>query len=99
MATWQAFLLGIMVAYTPSLLFLAIMLRHVRDEDQSINRQVAGIQGVGSRTGDLPKCSRGRRQHRGQIRSITSRGLPARVRLDRGEDRIRLTRQRYGRNS
>jgi hypothetical protein len=27
METWQAFLLGLMVAYTPSLIFLAVLLQ------------------------------------------------------------------------
>jgi hypothetical protein len=27
MATWQAFVLGVMAAYTPSILFLAFLLR------------------------------------------------------------------------
>jgi hypothetical protein len=31
MATWQAFVLGVMVAYTPSIVFLAFLLR---SEDQ-----------------------------------------------------------------
>ena len=29
MATWQAFLLGVMVAYTPGMILMAVMLRDV----------------------------------------------------------------------
>jgi hypothetical protein len=36
MATWQAFLLGMMVAYTPSLLFLAILLCHADQKGRHI---------------------------------------------------------------
>lgn len=33
MATWQAFLLGVTVACTPSLIFLAVTLFHEPDQD------------------------------------------------------------------
>lgn len=33
MEVWQAFMLGLMVAYTPSLIFLAVTLFHEPDED------------------------------------------------------------------
>jgi len=34
MATWEAFLLGVMVAYTPSLLFLALLLWRCPEAEQ-----------------------------------------------------------------
>ncbi len=36
MATWQAFVLGVMVAYTPSIVFLAFMLRDRGDQTDRV---------------------------------------------------------------
>ena len=37
MATWQAFVLGVMVAYTPSIVLLAFLLRSGRSAEENVN--------------------------------------------------------------
>lgn len=38
MAIWQAFVLGVMVAYTPSIIWLALMLHHENLGDDRLTR-------------------------------------------------------------
>ena len=38
MATWQAFLLGVMAAYTPGMILMALMLRDAVSAPENIER-------------------------------------------------------------
>ena len=42
MATWQAFVLGVMVAYTPSIVLLAFLLRSGRSAEENVNGLFGG---------------------------------------------------------